>query len=69
MTAEGDNSVLMQKVAKERNKIYSRRKYYRKKIENQVLEEQAVSLKKLNGELRLENERLERLLKEAMAYL
>ena len=57
------------KEAKERNKIYSRRKYYRKKIENQVLEEQAATLKELNASLREENVRLEGQLQQALSMV
>jgi len=50
---------------RKRNAIYSRRKYVRKKIEHQVLEQQGVSLRKQNIILKNEHTMLQGLLEQA----
>jgi len=50
---------------RERNALYARRKYARRKIEKEVLQEQCSSLEKKNHALKIEQRKLDTLLQEA----
>jgi hypothetical protein len=54
---------------RKRNSVYSRRKYVRRKIEFEVLQEQSYNLKGQNHDLKKENKRLETLLKNVQQHV
>jgi hypothetical protein len=60
-----DDDARQKEFIKQRNALYSKRKYIRKKIEIEVLERQSQAVTATNHMLKQEQERLERLVQQA----